>query len=67
MRDYETIVRLIRGTRTQTGLEVNCSLNARTYPTDVQVSNQQMKELDLLQHPDLPEWNYALLPRTTRN
>jgi len=67
LSDYQTIVRLIRATRTQTGLAVNCTLNARTYATDVQVSNQQMKELDLLQHPDLPEWNYTLLPRTTRN
>jgi hypothetical protein len=67
LADYETIVRLIHGTRTQAGLVVNCTLNARTYPTDVQVSNQQMETLDLLTHPDLPEWNYTLLPRTTRN
>lgn len=67
MSDYETIVRLIRGTRTQTGLLVNCTLNTRSYPTDTQVSNQQMETLDLLKHPDLPEWNYTLLPRTTRN
>jgi hypothetical protein len=31
------------------------------------VSNQQMKELDLLRHAELPEWNYTLLPRTTPN
>jgi len=67
LTEYETIVRLIRGTRTQTGLAVNCALNTRQYPTDVQVSNHQMDELDLLKHPVLPEWNYTLLPRTTRN
>jgi hypothetical protein len=67
LSDYETILRLIRGTRTQTGLLVNCTLNTRSYPTDTQVSNQQMETLDLLKHPDLPEWNYTLLPRTTRN
>jgi len=67
LSDYERIVRLIRGTRTQTGLVVNCLLNTRSYPTDTTVSNQQMKELDLLLHPTLPEWNYTLLPRPTRN
>ena len=67
LSDYETIVRLIGGTRTQTGLVVNCTLNTRHYPTDVRISNQRMEQLDLLKHPDLPEWNYTLLPRTTRN
>ena len=67
LSDYETIVRLIRGTRTQTGLVVNCALNNKHYPTDIQISKQQMHELDLLKHPDLPEWNYTLLPRVNRN
>ena len=67
LTDYETIVRLIRGTRTQTGLLVNCTLNPKCYPTKLQVSNQQMERLQLLKHPDLPEWNYTLLPRTTRH
>ena len=67
LSDYETIVRLIRGTRTRTGLVVNCTLNTRSYPTDVIVSNEQMKELELLLHPKLPHWNYTLLPRPTRN
>ncbi len=67
LTDYETIVRLIRGTRTQTGLVVNCALNNKHYPTDIQISKQQMHELDILKHPDLPEWNYTLLPRVNRN
>jgi hypothetical protein len=67
LTDYETIVRLIKGTRTQTGLVVNCTLSTKHYPTDVQISNQQMDDLDLLKHPVLPEWNYTLLPRINRN
>ena len=67
LTDYETIVRLIRGTRTQTGLAVNSWLNTKRYPTDVQISKKQMDALDLLKHPVLPEWNYSLLPRLTRN
>ena len=67
LTDYETIVALIAGTRTQTGLRVHCTLNPKPYPTKIRISNQQMAQLDLLKHPDLPEWNYTLLPRTTRN
>jgi len=67
LTDYETIVRLIGGTRTQTGLRVNCALTTKDYPTKLRVSNHQMDELDMLKHPILPEWNYTLLPRTTRN
>ncbi len=67
LADYETIVRLIKGTRTETGLVVNCTLNPKHYPTNLPISTQQMRELDLLRHPYLPEWNYTLLPRTSRN
>jgi hypothetical protein len=67
LNDYETIVRLIKGTRTQTGLAVNCALSTKHYPTKVPVSNRQMDDLDLVKHPILPEWNYSLLPRITRN
>jgi hypothetical protein len=67
LTDYETIVRLIRGTRTQTGLVVNCTLNPKRYPTDVHISSHQMEDLDVLKHPVLPEWNYTILPRANRN
>ena len=65
--DYPTIVRLIAGTRTQTGLQVRCALSEKNYATHVKVSNDQMRSLDLLKHPILPEWNYTLLPRIIRN
>jgi hypothetical protein len=67
LTDYETILGLIGGTRTQSGLRVNCALTTKDYPTKIRVSNHQMDELEMLKHPILPEWNYTLLPRTTRN
>lgn len=67
LTDYETILGLIGGTRTQSGLRVNCALTTKDYPTKIRVSNHQMDELDMLKHPILPEWNYTLLPRTNRN
>ncbi len=67
LTDYETIVCLIRETRTETGLVVNCTLNTRHYPTGVQVSPQQLDELNVLRSPVLPEWNYTLVPRQNWN
>jgi len=67
LRDYPTIVRLIGETKTQTGLRVDCALSTRDYATQVKVSDEQMRELDLLTHPVLPQWNYTLLPRLNRN
>ena len=67
LTDYETIVRLIRTTRTETGLVVKCTLNSHHYSTGVKVSSQQIAALDLLKSPLLPAWNYTLLPRENRN
>jgi len=67
LADYATILRLIGQTRTRTGLRVRCALNTNYYPTQIQISAQQMDNLDLLKHTTLPEWNYTLFPRITRN
>ena len=62
LTDYPTIVRLIGKTKTKIGLRVNRALN-----TKIKVSDEQMRELVLLKHPILLEWNYTLLPRINRN
>jgi len=67
LTDYSRIVRLIAQTRTQTGLQVSCLLSRKYYATHTKVSDAQMRDLDLLKHPILPEWNYTLLPRINRN
>ena len=67
LSDYTTIVRLVAETRTKTGLQVECALSTKSYPTKTKVSDEQMAELDLLKHPILPQWNYTLVPKTNRN
>ncbi|SPE53157.1 conserved hypothetical protein [Verrucomicrobia bacterium] len=61
--DYTTMVQLIAGTRTRTGLQVNCALSDTHYATKVKVTDGQMAALDLLKHTVLPAWNYTLFPR----
>jgi len=67
LTDYPTILRLIGDTKTKTGLRVRCALSTQSYATKVKVTDEQMRELDLLKHPVLPQWNYTLLPRLNRN
>ena len=65
--DYTTMVRLIAGTRTRTGLRVRCALSDTHYPTKIKVTDDQMTALDLFKHTILPAWNYTLFPRVNRN
>jgi len=65
--DYPTVVRLIAGTHTATGLKVTCRLRTTDYPTGRKVTTQEMAALNLKKHAVLPEWNYTLLPRENLN
>jgi len=59
---YETVVNLIGGTRTRSGLKVKALLDTRDYETGQEVSSKQMGELHLRGHSFHPDWNYTLLP-----
>jgi len=59
---YETVVNLIGGTRTRSGLKVKALLDTRDYETGQEVSTKQMGELHLRGHSFHPDWNYTLLP-----
>lgn len=64
---HETILRLIRETKTQSGLAVTSRLVARHFETGKKISAAQMSQLHLVKHPILPEWNYTLYPRENPN
>jgi hypothetical protein len=60
---YDTVLRLIRETKTQTGLQVKSYLISKHFDTGRKVSTKQMRQLSLEKHRTLPEWNYTLHPR----
>lgn len=64
---YQTILRLIGETTTQTGLQVDAFLVTQHYATGQKVSDQQMHQLRLKRHSILPEWNYTLCPHENGN
>lgn len=63
LRDYETIVKLISGTTTATGLKVTCRLDRRKYPTGRKVTDEEMKYVNIKRHNFHGEWNYTIQPR----
>lgn len=64
---YQTILRLIRETTTQTGLTVRGWLVSKHFATGTKISTEQMGQLSLVKHRILPEWNYTLYPRENPN
>ena len=65
LRDYETIVKLISGTATATGLKVTCRLDRRKYPTGRKVTDEEMKRVSIKRHNFHGEWNYTIQPRSS--
>jgi hypothetical protein len=66
LRDYETIVKLIAGTTTAKGLKVTCRLDRRKYPTGREVTDEEMKRVNLERDKFHGEWNYVIKPNVKR-
>ena len=63
---YEAVVNLIGNTTTKNGLKVKAVLDTKTYETGQKVADREMKALHLKPHTFHGNWNYTLLPGTTR-
>ncbi|MDR2447337.1 MAG: hypothetical protein LBD58_08655 [Treponema sp.] len=62
LTDYQTIVDLIRNTRTRTGLSVRCQLDTNKYGLGVHITDEQMLEIKLRWCKFHKDWNYTLQP-----
>lgn len=63
LRTLPLMLACIRGTHTETGLQVKASLNRKRYRTKIKVSDQEMRSLNLKHHKVCPNWNYTIKPR----
>jgi hypothetical protein len=64
--DRAAVVELIAATTTKTGLKVQCALDTRTYEKGIKVRDAEMKRLDIRGDAFHPEWNYTIMPRTSK-
>lgn len=60
--DYETILKFIRTTTTETGLRCRARLDRKSYPTGVKLSAEDKAKINLVRHRVLPKWNYTIKP-----
>ena len=63
LRTFETILAYIRGTVTETGLQVKALLVDRVYEKGIQVSKEVMQALNIELAEVCPRWNYTIRPR----
>jgi hypothetical protein len=59
---HQVIVELISATTTETGLQVSCEMDSNLYPKGVQVTEQEMQEINLTRAEFRGEWNYTISP-----
>ena len=65
LESHQVILETIRATTTRTGLRVQAELDTGSYPTGIEVSKKQMKDLEaqvIKAHEFHGDWNYSIAP-----
>ena len=63
LTSLETIIELISHTTSKEGLTVTAVKDSRTYPTGIQVSDEELASLLLVRNAFHGEWNYSFQPQ----
>ena len=64
LETVEIVVNLIAATRTETGLEVHAWIDEKEYPDKLQVSDDELADVQIHRNRFHGEWNYEIRPRT---
>jgi hypothetical protein len=64
---HQTVVNLIAATRTRSGLKVRARLDQAPYPAGIEVTDSEMKKIELRAHAFHGDWNYTIDPRVPRS
>jgi hypothetical protein len=65
LRSYETVLKFIRTTKTESGLRCRARLDRRHYATGLKVSPDEKAHINLKPHRVLSHWNYTIEPHTS--
>ena len=60
---FETIIKLIGGTKTKKGLTVASRLDEKEYTKGVKILDEEMDRLQIEYHSLHPKWNYSISPK----
>ena len=64
---FETVLKFIRTTRTETGLRCQARLDRTEYETGLKITPEQKQQINLQPHRTLPQYNYTIRPHTSVN
>jgi len=64
---YETILKFIRTTRTDSGLTCQARLDRKQYETGLKIAPEERASINLKPHRIFPNWNYTIKPRSTEH
>jgi hypothetical protein len=59
---YETMLKFIRTTRTETGFHCQARLDTAIYETGLKITAEEKAQINLQPHRVFPEWNYTIRP-----
>ena len=62
LNTFETVVKLIRATKTTKGLKVRAVLDTTKYPTGTRPSKSELEAVQLTRSGWHGEWNYSIDP-----
>lgn len=62
LRSFDIMLNYIRKTTTRQGLKVDAILNEKEYAKGLNITEAQMKTINLKRHKQLPDWNYTISP-----
>ena len=63
LETFEFMLACIRGTDTDTGLQVNAFLVEKVYEKGIKIAEEVMQALHIEWHSICPQWNYTIKPR----
>lgn len=63
LKDYETVLKYTKCTRTITGLSVNAVLVDKKYEKGIKASEEDLQNLDIIHHDVNSSWNYIVFIR----
>ena len=67
LTSHEVVVNLIANTTTKSGLKVRAGLDTRSYPTSVEVSDEELAAVNLQRDAFQGKWNYTILPHEQKS
>jgi hypothetical protein len=65
LTSLEVVIRLIAATTNEKGLTVTAVKDSNIYPTGIEITNEEMKALNIVRDSFHGDWNYTIKPQPT--